>query len=459
MKIIKLTAENIKRLKAIEIEPQHNTVILSGKNAQGKTSVLDCIEMAITGCDTKKNSQPIRNGQTKANVTLELDNLVITRNWTGNDKSYLKVESKEGAKYSSPQKLLDDLVGKLSFDPLAFVQMDSKKQVETLLSIIDLKIDPKEIDAKKKTLFDERTIVNREIKGFNAQLEAMPAVDTNVPDKELEVSDILENIQEANKVITANNEKKNELTKLHEAYLALKKRKVEIEVKISELQQSLNETEADLEKMSEDGKRLKTEVEVLVNPDTTIYTNQLKDLQEINKKVRLKQQYYSINEQLLLKEQEAEKLTTFIEDLEKSKTEALADAKFPIKGLGFSEGGVVYNNVPFTQCSSAEQLKVSLAMAMAMNPKLRVIRISDGSLLDSDNMQVIEMMAEKFDFQVWIEKVDESGNLGIMIEDGEIRINNEIPSADSATFNLEPATKAPKKRSSKVSTDTNPMFG
>lgn len=454
MKIIKLEAENVKRIKAVEIIPEGNTVIISGKNAQGKTSVLDAIEMAITGCDTKKNSQPIRNGQTKANVTLALDDLVITRNWTGNDKSYLKVESKEGSKYSSPQKLLDELVGKLSFDPLAFVQMESKKQVETLLSIIDLKIDPKEIDIKKKVLFDDRTIVNREIKGLKAQLEAMPAVDTNAPDKELEVTDILENIQEANKVIAANNEKKSELTKLHESYLALKKHKVEIEIKISELQQSLTETEADLEKTSEDGKRLKAEVETLVNPDTSIFTNQLNDLQEINKKVRLKQQYLSINESLLVKEQESEKLTRNIENLEQSKTEALANAKFPIKGLGFNDSGVIYNDVPFTQCSSAEQLKVSLAMAMAMNPKLRVIRISDGSLLDTDNMKIVEMMAAKFDFQIWIEKVDESGTMGVMIEDGEVKANNLKQQSE---FVLEPAKAVSAKRAKKSSVD-NPMF-
>ena len=40
MKIIKLTAENVKRLKAIEITPEGNLVVIGGLNDQGKTSTL-----------------------------------------------------------------------------------------------------------------------------------------------------------------------------------------------------------------------------------------------------------------------------------------------------------------------------------------------------------------------------------------------------------------------------------
>jgi hypothetical protein len=99
----------------------------------------------------------------------------------------------------------------------------------------------------------------------------------------------------------------------------------------------------------------------------------------------------------------------------------MKDAKFPIEGLSFGEDGVLYNGVPFKQCSAAERLKVSMAMAMALNPKLRVIRILDGSLLDSTNMNLIQEMVKEKDYQVWIEVVDESGKVGITIEGGEVK--------------------------------------
>ena len=60
-------------------------------------------------------------------------------------------------------------------------------------------------------------------------------------------------------------------------------------------------------------------------------------------------------------------------------------------------------------------------MAMVSNPKLRVILIRDGSLLDSENLKVIQEMAADLDFQVLIERVDDTGKVGIYIEDGEVK--------------------------------------
>ena len=64
-RIISLEAENIKRLKAVKIEPAgENLVVVSGENAQGKTSVLDSIEMALAGTRSVPD-RPIREGKSK----------------------------------------------------------------------------------------------------------------------------------------------------------------------------------------------------------------------------------------------------------------------------------------------------------------------------------------------------------------------------------------------------------
>ncbi len=113
-------------------------------------------------------------------------------------------------------------------------------------------------------------------------------------------------------------------------------------------------------------------------------------------------------------------LTGELERLDRYKADELAKAKMPVEGLGFDLDGVTYNGVPFSQASGAEQLRVSVAMAMALNPDIRVIRISDGSLLDSTNMARLAEMAQEHDCQVWIERVDESGHVGFVIEDGSV---------------------------------------
>ena len=89
-------------------------------------------------------------------------------------------------------------------------------------------------------------------------------------------------------------------------------------------------------------------------------------------------------------------------------------------GLGFDEDGVTYNGIPFAQASSAEQIRVSLAMAMALNPELKVLRIKDGSLLDGDAMEAIREQIVERDFQLWIERVGDADAGAVIIEDGEV---------------------------------------
>ena len=43
MRIVRLEAENVKRLKAVAINPTGAVIKVAGKNKQGKTSLLDAI--------------------------------------------------------------------------------------------------------------------------------------------------------------------------------------------------------------------------------------------------------------------------------------------------------------------------------------------------------------------------------------------------------------------------------
>jgi hypothetical protein len=104
----------------------------------------------------------------------------------------------------------------------------------------------------------------------------------------------------------------------------------------------------------------------------------------------------------------------------KTKTAAIAAAKMPIEGLALEGGRVLFKGIPLDQASSAEQLRVSTAIAMSSNPELRVIRIKDGSLLDPDGMTMLKGMAKENDFQIWIERVADSDPIAIVIEDGNV---------------------------------------
>ena len=161
-------------------------------------------------------------------------------------------------------------------------------------------------------------------------------------------------------------------------------------------------------------------LDIFPSPDVEGIQTELNGVDKYNQLVRYAIEYNDTVAKGKDKRAEYEDGTAKLCALDEEKNAALAAAELPIDGLGVTDDGVTYNDIPFDQLSSAEQLRVSLAMAMALNPKLRVIRITDGSLLDSNSLQIIQDMIREKDFQLWLETVDESGEVGFVIEDGAV---------------------------------------
>ena len=113
-------------------------------------------------------------------------------------------------------------------------------------------------------------------------------------------------------------------------------------------------------------------------------------------------------------------MTERIEAIDARKEAEMSGASFPVDGLTFDEMGVSYNGLPFGQASHAEQLRVSLAMGLAMNPDLRVMLIREGSLLDDAHLAMVAEMVTEADAQVWLERVGKGPEVGIVIEDGMV---------------------------------------
>lgn len=194
----------------------------------------------------------------------------------------------------------------------------------------------------------------------------------------------------------------------------------DLKEKLADLEQNRKQELHTLEKLQELSNILHAKVEALADPDLSQFATRLEEVEEINKNVRIKKSELALTDKLLEEQSQSEDISLSIESLDKQKEEALKACKFPIEGLAFNEEGVTYKGIPFGQCSAAERLRVSLAMAMAMNPKLKVLRVMDGSLLDSEHMKIIQDMCNELDYQVWIEQVQEGPGVGIYISDGSI---------------------------------------
>ena len=407
MRVIHLTAENVKRLRAVDITPAHHVQVVTGRNAQGKTSVLDALWLALGGGTAKKaNPRPVRDGAERARVCVDLGDLVVTRSWTDDDHSSLTVSSPDGATYGSPQKMLDALVGRISFDPLAFMNLDAKAQRQQLLELVDLPFDADALDADRRDIYDRRTDVGRNLRAAQANLAAMPEPPEGTPDVEQSPSELVAELAAATGRNSAADRAQADLDRTNERMWALDRQ-------IADLQ-------AERDKLHQQSARLNDEVAGLKRVDTAPIEERLLALDGINAQVRAKRERDRVSWLVADLEAEQKEMTESIDTIDKRKADGLAAATMPVDGLGFDEDGVTFQGQPLVQASAAEKIRVSLGIAMALNPTLRVIRILDGSLLDSENMALIADMARDRDYQVWIERIKNSSETAVVIEDGQV---------------------------------------
>lgn len=411
MKIVQLSSENVLRLSAVEITPDGNLIIIGGENAQGKTSVLDSIFLGLGGRKAK-HQEPLKQGARKGKIVIKLDDdsqLIVTRTFTPKG-STLTVTSK-GREISSPQTMLDQLVGELTFDPLEFSKASAKKQLETLKSLVGL--DFTELDEQRTGFYDNRSNWNREVKRFTGVVESM-GDDVDVPLVEVSVSGLMEELTEALENKAKVDRLKADQTAYKERFLQHANTIAELEAQIS----SLKEKRVALQVKAKAAKGAIESIEII---DIEDLRERIDNAEETNATIRGNQVRAESIKELEAATRESEALTEKIKEIDTSKAEQLESATFPIKGLSFDDTGVLFNSVPFAQASSAERLRTSVAMGIALNPDLRVLLIRDGSLLDDNNLKTVAKMAKDADCQIFLERVGKGAECSVIIENGMVK--------------------------------------
>lgn len=418
-RIVRLQAENVKRLRAIDITPTDDVVIVAGENEQGKTSVLDSIMFALGG-KANVQAEPLRRGERKGRVTIDCGEFTATREFTP-DGQKLILKDKEGNAIKPAQTFLDDLIGSLSFDPLSFSRMKGPERLSQLLALTEgLEDQLAEIATDRQRAYDDRRDLNRDAARYEAQLEGM---EKPHDDWQTEPVDVRELINEKDGWLTGKRDYEAMTHKLAD----LKQEEIRRIERRDALRRQLEQAERDLAEAAE--ARAKQE-RVLAKIDADGFDAEIAKLDErianaveINRKVEVAKAFSSILKSHVEATLRAKLYTEHIEELDQQKRELLESANLPVPGLSFADEEVLFDGYLFDQLSHAQQLKISLAMAMALNPGLRVIRITDGSLLDNKSMEIVRQMAHDGDYQIWIECVGEREDATVVIEDGAVKVS------------------------------------
>lgn len=430
MTIVLLEAENVKRLKAVSLTPKTVGVVeVTGKNRQGKTSLLDAIWWAIQGVSAVQG-KPIRDGESEATIRLKIElpdtTLLITRRFKGTDDGgfspSVTVRDENGTTLKSPQAVLSALVNNLTFEPLALMSMPPKEQMNLLKSFVS-GVDFAAIDAAYKRDFEKRTDLNRRYKELDAQALAVEA-DMGAPAEPIDTSALMDQMAKASETNTEIEGRRVRRENAGAAVDTLIKRSSELSERATALREEADKLDAEAQKCVAEADEL--EAKIAAAPalpslvDVQAIRAEIAKAEAINIKVGHRRRRLELMKQAKETEAAADGLTKALDGYLKQKADAIAAAKLPVKGLGFGDDCITLNGIPFDQSSDAERLEACVAIGTALNPKLRIMRVRDGSLMDDDAMARLSAMAERQGMQVWVETVQSSRESAIVIHDGAV---------------------------------------
>lgn len=430
MKIAKLTIHNFLKLKDVEINPTHTNVIV-GKNKQGKTSILKAIRTAFDG---KVDASSIRIGETKAEITVELDDLTIRRSITEKG-NYLDISNADGMKMPAPQKYLDGILGTFSFNPIEFFDKKPVERKKYLLNAIKLTINQEQlaeytgepligldyenthaleiVAQAKKWYYDKRTVANAEVTKKKKALEELSA---QIPSdfKPGDVSE--EQIAAFRAAIQKDKEEAIKMTANNEAITKLREQETEIDLEIERLQKR---------KVSiQDEILAKTEMKFDVSDPVAMQAAEdaLASLESKRELVYTVKRADEVRGELDIAVKEATKLDGIVKRLDKEiPDDLIAKANLPIEGLVIEGDEILINGVSVDNMSTSEQLRLGLQVVRALNGQFKVICVDGIEALDKESFEFFLNEVKDDDYQYFVTRVEGDTPHSIVVEDGEIK--------------------------------------
>lgn len=410
IKINQLELENIKRIKAVKVEPKTNGLtVIGGDNNQGKTSVLDSIAWVLGG-DKYRPSAPIRQGSAiPPNLHIVLSNgLIVERKGKNSD---LKVTDPQGHK--GGQTLLNEFIEQLALDLPKFMEASSKDKAKTLLQIIGVGDQLAAMDKEEQTFYNERLYIGR-----TADQKSKYAMEmTDYPDVPKELVSPAELIRQQQEILARNGEnqkKRDNLKNIQFDVDMLTKQVDNLTEQLNKKKGQLAQSLADLETAQKSTRDLRDE-------STAELEESLANIEEINRKVRANLDKEKAMEDAKEYQRQYDVLTEQIKNVRERRQKLLDNADMPLTGLSVEGGELIYNGQKWDNMSSSDQLKVSTAIVRKLNPKCGFVLLDKLEQMDLHTLNEFGQWLEAEGLQAIATRVSTGDECSIIIEDGYVK--------------------------------------
>lgn len=402
MKINQLEIENVKRIKAVKVEPKQNGLtIIGGNNKQGKTSVLDAIAWALGG-DKFKPSQAEREGSIiPPTLHIVMNNgLVVERK---GKNSALKVTDPSGKK--AGQQLLNEFVNSFALDLPKFMGASGKEKAQVLLQIIGVGDKLMELEKEEKELYQERLYVGRTADQKEKFAKEQPYF-PEAPKDLISPSDLIRQQQE---ILAKNGENQRKREYLHQ-----------MEQEYQKINDNLSELLAKQKKIEEDLRIARLSAVDLQDESTAELEKNIANIEEINRKVRANLDKEKAEDDAKTYRNEYNDLTAKISDVRNKKTDLLNSAALPLPDLSVMDGELVYEGQKWDNMSGADRMKVATAIVRKLNPNCGFVLLDKLEQMDMKTLQEFGTWLEAEGLQAIATRVSTGEECSIIIEDGYV---------------------------------------
>lgn len=421
MKINKLEIENVKRVKAVKIEPTANGLtIVGGNNNQGKTSVLDAIAWALGG-NKYKPSQAHREGSmTPPHLSITMSNgLIVERKGKNSDLKIIDPSGQKGG-----QSLLNSFVEELAIDLPKFMESSPKEKAKILLQIIGVGDQLFELERAETEEYNKRHTIGQ----IKDQKEKFAKEMQYFHDAPKELVSIQELVSQQQAILARNGENQRKRQQVNEIGQRFEIERQQIEnlrQQLLELETKHNQTSVDLETAQKSAKDLQDE-------STEELEKNIAEIDEINRRVRVNLDKEKAEEDAAEYRLQYDQLTTTIDEIRQQKAELLDKAELPLPGLSVKEGELIYNGQQWDNMSGSDQLKVSTAIVRKLKPDCGFILLDKLEQMDMASLEEFGQWLEQEGLQAIATRVSTGDECSIIIEDGYAVKNETITPVNEA---------------------------
>ncbi|MDU3420192.1 AAA family ATPase [Streptococcus sp.] len=405
--INKLEIENVKRIKAVKVEPSPTGLtVIGGNNNQGKTSVLDSIAWALGGNRFKPSKATREGSVVPPSLKITMSNGLIVERKGKN--SSLKVIDPNGNK--GGQQLLDSFVEELAINLPKFMDSTAKEKADILLQIIGVGPQLAELEIKEKQLYDQRHAI-----GVIAdQKEKFAKEQTYYPDAPKELVSIADLIAEQQEVLVKNGENARKRQNAQQIKTAYEGKLAEV----NRLSEQLKAAQAELETLEND-LQIATDLTInLIDESTEEIESNIANIEQINLKVRANLDKEKAEEEARVQREEYNRLSSEIEAVRKDKRDLLTNADLPLEGLSVNDGKLLYLGQEWDNMSGSQQLMVTTAIVRKLKPDCGFVLIDKLEQMDQITLDQFGKWLEDEGLQAIATRVSTGDECSIIIEDG-----------------------------------------